>query len=120
MLTYHTKFTISFAYKLRLPHSKPIKLKINRILLSLRSKMIVAKMKLLSPKNETIIFRTTANYNISTLIPLHFFVIQCGGAVLCIIYREKSIFTLKTQENEGKRYMKLNTKRTPTTFRPPH
>ena len=33
---------------------------------------------------------------------------------------KKSISALKTQGNEGKRYMQLNTKRTPTTFRPPH
>jgi len=49
------------AYKLRFLHSKPIKAKANRILLSLRIKIIVAKMKLLSLKNETIIFRTTAS-----------------------------------------------------------
>ena len=54
------------------------------------------------------------------LFALHFFVIQYGGAVLCIIYRKKSISALKTRGNEGKRYMQLNTKRTPTTFRPPH
>lgn len=37
--------------------------------------------------------------------PCIFFVIQCGGAVLCIIYCQKSISTLKTQENEGERYV---------------
>lgn len=39
--------------------------------------------------------------------PCVFFVIQCGGAVLCIIYRKKSISALKTQGSEGNRHIKL-------------